>query len=68
MTGTFLRVVPDTRTVTVCNSAAVLDINLVSFMFPRKIFSLCLVIALFLFLFLYLYLAKVAHRAKVNKK
>ena len=47
MTGTFSKVVSYTHTVTVRNSAAVLNNNLVSFMYPRRILSLRVVIASF---------------------
>ena len=47
MTGTFSKVVSHTHTVTVRNNAAVLNSNLVSFMYPRRILSLWVVIALF---------------------
>ena len=47
MTGTFSKVVSHTHTVTVRNSAAVLNNNLVSFMYTRRILSLWVVIALF---------------------
>ena len=47
MTGTFSTVVSYTHTVTVRNSAAVLNNNLVSFMYPRRILSLWVVIALY---------------------
>ena len=47
MTGTFSTVVSYTHTVTVRNTAAVLKNNLVSFMYPRRILSLWVVIALY---------------------
>ena len=47
MTDTFSTVVSYTHTVTVRNSAAVLNNNLVSFMYPRRILSLWVVIASF---------------------
>ena len=54
MTGTFLRVAPYSRTVTVRNSAAVLNINLASLMYPKRIFGLWVVTVLFTTIFVVL--------------